>query len=110
MVAHWRRVRGPHSGWSLALNATGALATTATAIIVIVAKFTEGAWITVLVIPIFILFFLLARHSADRMDRAIASEGTESAPLSLRGSEPPLVIVPVRRLDKVSRKGLRFAL
>jgi amino acid transporter len=110
MVAHWRRVGGPHAGWSLLLNGGGAIATTLTVLVVVVAKFTEGAWITVLVIPLFVMFFMLSRHSADRIDRAIMAEGTESAPLSLDGNQPPIVILPMRRLDRVARKGLRFAL
>ena len=51
MVAHWRRSREPHARRSLLINACGAFATGATLIIIIVSKFTEGAWITVLIIP-----------------------------------------------------------
>ena len=110
MVAHWRRVGGPHARRSLVLNGLGAVATSLTVLVVIVTKFTEGAWITVLVIPLFMLFFLAARHSHERVDRAIMGEGTESSPLSFASAEPPIVIVPLRRLDRVARKGLQFAL
>jgi len=110
MVAHWRRVGGPHATRSLALNGIGAVATSATVLVVVVTKFTEGAWITVLVIPLSMVFFLVARHSHERVDKAIMAEGTESDPLSFGGAEPPIVIVPLRRLDLVARKGLRFAL
>jgi amino acid transporter len=109
MVAHWRRVGGPHARRSLLLNGAGAVATSATVLVVVVTKFAEGAWITVLVIPLFMLFFLAARHSHERVDRAIMGEGTESSPLSFAGLEPPIVIVPLRRLDRVARKGLQFA-
>jgi amino acid transporter len=110
MVAHWRRVGGPHARRSLALNGLGAVATSATVLVVIVSKFAEGAWVTVLVIPLFMLFFLAAHHSHERVDRAIMNEGAESTPLSLAGLSAPITIVPLRRLDRVSRKGLRFAL
>ena len=110
MVAHWRRVGGPHARRSLVLNGLGATATSVTALVVIVSKFTEGAWITVLIIPLFMLFFLAAHHSHERVDRAIMAEGTESQPLSLAGIKPPIVIVPLRRLDLIARKGLQFAL
>ena len=48
MVSHWRRVGGPHAGRSLILNGLGATATSLTVVVVIVSKFTEGAWVTVL--------------------------------------------------------------
>ena len=110
MVSHWRRVGGPHAGRSLILNGLGATATSLTVVVVIVSKFTEGAWVTVLIIPLFMLFFLAAHHSHERVDRAIMAAGTESQPLSLAGIKPPIVIVPVRRLDLISRKGIQFAL
>jgi hypothetical protein len=33
----------------------------------------------------------------------------ETTPLSLANDDPPIVIVPLRRLDRIARKGLRFA-
>ncbi len=109
MVAHWRRVGGPHARRSLLLNGLGAVATSLTVVVVIVSKFTEGAWITLLIIPVCMWLFLVARHSHDRVDRAIMSEGMDATPLSVSSDDPPIVIVPVRRLDRIARKGLRFA-
>jgi amino acid transporter len=61
MVVHWFRTRGP--GWQAraALNGFGAVATGIVSIIQIVTKFTTGAWIVVLIIPLFI-FLLVAIH------------------------------------------------
>ena len=97
------------AGHSL-LNGAGAIATSLTVLVVVVSKFTEGAWITVIIIPLFMAFYLVAHCSHERMDRALMSAGTESTPLSLEGVQPPVVIVLIRRLDRVARKGLRFAL
>lgn len=110
MVAHWRRVGGPHARRSRLLNGAGAMATLLTVLVVVVSKFTEGAWITVIIIPLFMAFYLIAHYSHDRMDRAMMGAGAETTPLSLAGMQPPVVIVPLRRLDRVARKGLRFAL
>jgi amino acid transporter len=51
MVRHWRAERSP--GWSTraGINAVGAVLTAATTVIELVSKFTEGAWVIVLVIP-----------------------------------------------------------
>ena len=51
MVVHWRRKAGRGAFSSMLINGVGALATGLTTGVVIVAKFTEGAWITVLAIP-----------------------------------------------------------
>jgi amino acid transporter len=50
MVGHWRRVKG--RGWrhSMIVNGLGAVATGITLLVVVVAKFTSGAWVSVLLI------------------------------------------------------------
>ncbi len=106
MVAHWWRQRGP--GWrhSLVINAIGAVATSATLIIVAVSKFREGAWLTVLVVPGLMLLFRWIRAYHIRVERKIAAEG----PLQLERSGEPLIVVPMKRLDRVARKALRVAM
>src|SRR6202522_608199 len=51
MVAHWLRVKGPGYRRYIVVNGIGAVATGATVLVVLVAKFIEGAWITALLIP-----------------------------------------------------------
>src|SRR5689334_4269030 len=57
MVQHHRRLQEP--GWKrgAAINAFGAVATGTVLGVVIVSKFTEGAWIPVLLIPFIVAFF-----------------------------------------------------
>lgn len=110
MVAHWFRVRCAHWQRSLLINGLGAVATSLTVIAVIVGKFAQGAWITVLVIPMCVAVFLTAYHSYARVERAIRGSKAESGPLSLRNLKPAIVVVPIRRLDRLARKGLRFGL
>ena len=52
MVVHWRKKRGPHWLKSALVNGLGAFVTGITVIVVLVAKFVEGAWITLLFIPV----------------------------------------------------------
>ncbi|WP_437525941.1 APC family permease [Sorangium sp. So ce726] len=106
MTAHWRRVRGKRSRLHLAVNATGATATAATLVVIILSKFTEGAWIsTLLVIGAFLIFCNVRRHY-KHIDEVVRAR----APLDLTPPPPPIVVVPIRRWDLVAQKGLRFAL
>jgi hypothetical protein len=74
--------------------------------VVIVSKFMEGAWITLLLIPGIVLLMRGVRRHYDRGDREIALSG----PLAVDGLSPPLVVVPIETWSRVSQKALRFAL
>lgn len=106
MVAHWRRVKGPRSRLHLAINVCGAAATAATLLVIIASKFTEGAWIsTLLVVGTFLTFRAVRRHY-QQLDAEVRTR----TPLDLAPMEPPIVVIPVRRWDRVAQQGLRFAL
>ncbi|HEV7589155.1 MAG TPA: APC family permease, partial [Longimicrobium sp.] len=105
MVAHWRRVGGARAVRSSILNACGALATAATLAVIVVAKFVEGAWLAVLVVPGILWLFLRIRRHHETVDDEVEVEG----PLQLGSPPPPLIVVPLKRLDRVGRKALRLA-
>ena len=62
MVAHWRKKRGPHWVKSAFVNGLGGFVTGITVLVILVAKFVEGAWITILFIPMLILIFSAVRR------------------------------------------------
>jgi hypothetical protein len=104
MVVHWRK-RGV-TGVRLWANAVGAAATGLTAGLVLVAKFVEGAWISVVIVLALIAGFSAYRRHLASIERATFTE----APLDVGERRPPLAVVPIRRWDKVARKALTFAL
>ena len=106
MVAHWRRIRGPHTWRNMLINGVGATATAVTLAVVLVAKFVEGAWITLLLIPSMLIIFMAVSRHYDDVTREIAYH----APLDLRGLRHPIVVVPVKGWDRLAHKSLRFAL
>ncbi|HEY5153918.1 MAG TPA: amino acid permease, partial [Acidimicrobiales bacterium] len=57
MVVHWWRNRGPSWRFKIAVNALGATTTFGVTLIVVISKFTEGAWIPTVVIPIIVVIF-----------------------------------------------------
>jgi amino acid transporter len=106
MVMHWKRVRGPGSSKSMFVNGLGALATGLTVIIVLIAKFTEGAWITLLLIPGLILMMRLVKRHFDY----VAGETDNGAPLNIRDLTPPIVVITIDRWSRITQKALRFAM
>jgi amino acid transporter len=106
MVAHWRRVGGPQAGTSMAINAAGAVCTGVTLAIVLVAKFADGAWIMLLLIPALLVLFT----SVQAHYETVARELKCTTPLDAEGLEPPLVLLPMRGWSGITRKALRFAL
>jgi amino acid transporter len=106
MVAHWRRVKGPRSGRYMFVNGLGAVATGITVLVVVVAKFVEGAWITVLLIPALVLFMKGVRRYFDRVEKEVEHPG----PLDISDPHVPIVVLPVQQWGRVAQKALRVAL
>lgn len=107
MVKHWYKCpEAPHRNVKLFLNGLGALATGITLVVVLVAKFTSGAWVTALLVP----FLILLMYSIKRHYSRVHVETADPTPMRLTGLEQPIVIVPVARWDKIAEKALRFAL
>ena len=67
MVVHWRRLGGKGAGWHMFVNGVGAFATGVTVIVVLVAKFAEGAWVTAVMVPLLILGMLRVKKHYNRV-------------------------------------------
>jgi amino acid transporter len=106
MVVHWFKKRGPHWVRSMLINGLGAFVTGITVLVVLVAKFTQGAWITVIFIPMVILLFRKVRRHYHKV--TVATTCTEPVEPALHKS-PPIVVVPIERWSRVSRQALEFA-
>jgi hypothetical protein len=108
MVAHWRRHRQGHWRRSLALNAAGGTATGLTLIVIVASKFLEGAWLTLLVIPLLLFLYSGVRHYQERLDKETNQAGVSK--LDTAGVKEVLIVIPLKRLDRVAEKALRLAL
>ena len=106
MVAHWKKNPGRGAKHSMVVNAIGAVATGATVIVIIVAKFTEGAWITVIAIPCLLILMLRVRSHYRRVEREIRSD-TPLEPLNLL---QPVIVITVQSWNRVSKEAIQFAM
>src|SRR5215207_7117359 len=71
MVQHHRRHKEDGWRWKLAINAVGAFTTGVIAAVVVISKFTEGAWIPAVVIPALVLLFRSINKHYTRLGRAL---------------------------------------
>ena len=106
MVMHWFKKRGPHWLKSALVNGLGAFVSGITVMIVLVAKFTQGAWITVIFIPFLILIFRSVRKHYHAVTVAtICTSPVEPA----NHKAVPIVVVPIDRRSIVAKQALEFA-
>ncbi|WP_229402753.1 APC family permease [Micromonospora okii] len=115
MVVHWRRERGRRWRRRLAVNAFGATVSGLVLATAAVAKFTEGAWVVVVAVPLLVLVFQRVQRHYRTLHRALALRPPPPA-----GAAPPegeelpqqvrnLVVVPVARLNRASLRALAYA-
>jgi amino acid transporter len=71
MVRHWWVERGPNWRRSAIINGVGACVTAVVVFVQILTKFTEGAWIIIVVVPILVLMMLFIKHEYDLEGRGL---------------------------------------
>jgi amino acid transporter len=104
MVRHHLRHREPRWRLSMVINAVGALTTGLIAVIVVVSKFSEGAWIPALLIPIMVTGFrAIGRH----YQRSRAS--VKAAPGYWPRRETHTMVVLVGGINKGVLHGIQYA-
>jgi hypothetical protein len=106
MVVHWKKLGGQGSTRRMIVNGIGATATGITLLVVLVAKFTAGAWITAILIPALIFLMVAVKRHYSGVDSAINID----RPMRCDDLQHPLVVVPLDRWTRITEKGLRFAM
>jgi amino acid transporter len=106
MVVYWWRRRG--GGWQgkAALNGIGALATGTTAIVIGISRFIEGAWITVMVIPLLVAVFLRIRTHYREVAQQLSMKG---AAHGMQTAMAPRVVIPISGVHQGIIEALHYA-
>ncbi|GGV07994.1 putative amino acid permease [Streptomyces filipinensis] len=105
MVRHWRLERG--RGWrgKALLNGFGALLTGVATVVVTASKFTDGAWLIVIALPLLVTAFETVRRAYDRIGERLGLGRIPEAPHRDRS----LVVVPVSSLSRLTSEALTAA-
>jgi amino acid transporter len=106
MVFHWKRIGGSGARRSMLVNGLGAVATAVTVVVVLVAKFLDGAWITLLLVPGLLAVMIAVRRQYHHVRMNVGCQ----SPLELHSFQAPLVVVPLDRWNKIGKRALTFAL
>jgi hypothetical protein len=107
MARHHIRLKEP--GWrrGLFINGMGALLSLVVDVIIAVTKFSRGAWVVIVLVPILVLALL-------RLNRAYAAEAEELLTDAPRAAEAPIlrrhvVLVFLDSLDLAGARALQYA-
>jgi amino acid transporter len=112
MVVRWWRRRDP--GWrhSMIANGVGAFLSAIVLLVEAGTKFTEGAWVVVVLVPALMGMALAIRHHYRDVRRATALTRFQVPwPLSPApaGEDVALCVVPLGRLDAAALRALAYA-
>jgi amino acid transporter len=104
MVKHHRRIQEPNWRRNQIVNVVGAIATLIVLLDVVISKFTRGAWIPAVLIPIIVVNFKLISRHYQRVHRAL------SVPEDLRvARHAHTVIVPVGKVNRAVMHAIAYA-
>ena len=106
MVKYWLRTHGDGWRWRAPINAVGAAATGVVAIVVVLTKFTEGAWIVMIAVPVMVAGFYGVRRHYARVQRRLAAGA--AAVVAAPPARSTLFLV-VEQIDGASRRAYELA-
>ena len=109
MVVHWWRERSKNPRtWQIKslMNGLGALATASTVVVIGISKFLEGAWITILLIPLIMFVFLQIRAHYRTVGKQLSLRGL---PPSIKPSPPLRVVIPISGVHRGMIDAVTFA-
>ena len=106
MVRYWLRTHGDGWRWRAPINGVGAVATGIVAVVVILTKFAEGAWLVTVAIPLMVLAFYGVRRHYDGVQRRLSAgaAAVAAAPAARNSS-----IVVVETLDEATEAAVWLA-
>jgi len=78
MVAHWRKVKGPHWQAKAIVNGLGAITAGVVLLDIAITKFIHGAWIVILLVPLLVVIHFNIRRHYVRVKSRLAASRTDA--------------------------------
>jgi amino acid transporter len=106
MVKYWLRNHGDGWRWRAVVNGVGAVATCVVTAVVVLTKFTEGAWMVMIAVPVMVAGFYGVRRHYARVQRRLKAGAAAVV------SAPPArntVLLVVEQIDEASQRAYELA-
>lgn len=109
MLVRWHRLKTP--GWrhKAFINGVGAVMSGTTCVIIAVSKFTAGAWMVLVALPVLVCVMLSISRHYKRVSADLSIDGQESK-LILDEAPTVKVIMPLGNLNRAFVKALNYAM
>lgn len=101
MVRHWYHAK--NSGWLRAslINGTGSLFTALALIVIIITKFSHGAWFILLLIPVCLYFFSFIHRHYEELASKLSLQGQKIGTLPSTSNKHQIVVLAQNSLKGV---------
>lgn len=109
MLVHWFRLKSEGWQYKALVNGLGALTTLLAVIIVGVTKFTSGAWIVIVVVPLIVMLMMKIKQHYMSVAQQLDIPNDMLGYLDLDNPSNHHVIVPIDSLNGMVVKALRYA-
>jgi amino acid transporter len=106
MVRYWLRTHGDGWRWRAPINGVGAAATFVVTVVVVLTKFTEGAWMVMVAVPVMVAGFYGVRRHYSRLRRRLAAGA--AAVVAAPPARNSLLLV-VEQIDEASQRAYELA-
>jgi hypothetical protein len=109
MVRYWLRNR--HARWRghMSVSGLGAVTTAVVAVIIIVTKFLDGAWVVLLILPLFIGIMLSIRRHYDGVADQLRMTPDEIARRPVIWTRGTAAVVPIASLNQAAVRAIDYA-
>ena len=106
LVVHWKRTKPPRWQYRMAVNATGAVATALSCLVFLFAKFTSGAWLVVIAIPLLITLLIKVHKYYTRVAEVLRIDAIPPLPKPKKTT----VLVPISQISILTQNAIAEAL
>ncbi len=106
MAKHHIREKEQGWRWGLFINGMGAIMTAVITAVIAIFKFTHGAWVIVIFVPIMVVFLVRLAKQYEREDHALVHEVPQAVAAPVR--RRLVVMVFVDRLDLAVARAMQF--
>ncbi len=104
MLVHWIKEKGKGWWYRFLINGLGALATGVATFVIGITKFTHGAWMVLVFIPLLIFIFLIIRSHYDSLKSQLSPKGFVVTPPRLHRA-----VIPLSAFHKGTIRALAYA-